>query len=136
MIGIGILGAYTSAYQDTALSLGKQLVKEDPLLPTGLQDAITPASQNLRNVAFIISLMALLIYGLIVYKWYIAILLPISTLMVIMPFLKVIFIPRPNTTFYKNRIKFDLEKRMKRYEYKGDKRRARTAQLNITKLEC
>lgn len=122
MIGIGILGAYTSAFQDATLYLGKQLAIDNSssLSSTGLQDAITPKGQNFRNILFLILLVILLIYGFIFYSWYIAICLPILTLVIIGPFLKVIVMPKPKSIFYKDKIRINLERRLDGYEHNKD----------------
>ncbi len=137
MIGIGILGAYTSAFQDATLYLGKQLALDNSssLLSTGLQDAITPKGQNFRNILFLILLVTLLIYGFIFYSWYITICLPILTLIIIVPFLKLIVMPKPNSTFYRDKIKINLERRLESYERNKDVLKTETIRFVLEKFK-
>lgn len=137
MTSVGVLGAYTSTFQDATLYLGKRLALDNSnsLLLTGLQDAITPKGQNFRNVLFLILLVVLLIYGFIFYNWYIAICLPISTFMIIVPFLKAIVMPKPNSAFYKDKIKINLERRLKSYERNKDVLKTEAIRLVLEKLK-
>ena len=76
----------------------------------------------------------MLIYGLVFYKWCIAIFLPIITAIGAVPLLKLIVMPKPDSEFYKNKIVMSLEKKIIHYEFKGDTARAKVAQAVLDKL--
>lgn len=114
----GFLGAYTINFQETTLALGKKLVPEN-LTVTGIQDAITPKSQTVRNILHLVLLLSIFIYGLFFYKWYVAITFVIVTFFLIIPILKKI-LPKPSSDFYERQIKKDLLKRQAKYKEIND----------------
>lgn len=114
----GILGAYTQNFQKTTLALGKKLAPDNPSLPTGFQDAITPKAQTLRNIVFFILILGILVYGLVFYKWYLAIAFTISAFLLTV--ILMIVLPRPESDFYIRKIKQDLLKRKSQYKKTGD----------------
>lgn len=95
--------AYTMKFQQATIYWGKKIAPDNKLLPTGLQDAITPKSQTYRNLLcpflFIIAAVA----GFIVYRWYMAILGPISVF-IGSAFVSGVMRWQPNSSFFKEKI--------------------------------
>ncbi len=115
----GLLGAYTMNFQKTTLILGKKLAPDNPLLPAGFQDALTPKLQTVRNVTYFMLVLVVLIYSLIYYKWYYAAGFAGLTFFVMTPILK-IALPKPGSDFYEQMIKKDLLKRQAQYSEAGN----------------
>ncbi|MFC1620175.1 hypothetical protein ACFL45_09540 [Candidatus Neomarinimicrobiota bacterium] len=115
---IVLYSAYTLAFQGATLYWGKRIASDNPYLPTGLQDAITPPQQTRRNILMFILLPVALIAGFLVLKWYWAIL---SGLVVLISrrFAPVLF-PGPQEPYYKERIISSLQTRRKKFENAGD----------------
>ncbi len=122
ILAAGLLGAYTSRFQQTTYALGKKLTEDNPLLPTGLQDAITPKIQTVRNIIYPSLILVIFAYGIIFYKWYWGLGFAVLTFFVVIPILKLIF-PRAGSDFYKEKIKGDLLKRLAQYKKTGDENR-------------
>ncbi len=59
---------YTMAFQQATLFWGKSLAPSDELLPTGMQNAITPKIQTIRNFLTPVFLLAALVGGIIFVK--------------------------------------------------------------------
>jgi len=116
---VGLLGAYTMNFQKTTLALGKKLASDNPLLPTGFQDAITPKMQTARNIIYPILILAVFVYGIIFFKWYWGIGFAVLTFFIVIPILKLI-LPRAGSDFYKEKIKKALLKRQAQYRKAGD----------------
>ena len=118
----GLLGAYTMNFQQTTLALGRKLVSDNPSLPTGYQDAITPKMQTARNIIWPILIVVVFFYGLIFYKWYWGLGFAVLTFFVVIPIMKLIF-PRAGSDFYKEKIKRAMLKRLAQYKKAGDENR-------------
>lgn len=70
----GIIASYTNKVQATTLWAGKILAGNEfaEQLPTGFQDAITPKSQNTRNLLLPILLISILVFGSF-QAWYLGV---------------------------------------------------------------
>jgi uncharacterized protein YneF (UPF0154 family) len=118
----GLLGGYTMNFQKTTLLVGKKLAPDNEFLPRGMQDAITPESQNIRNILFPISILAVLIIGFFITKWYFAILITLGTSIVVTPICQQ-FMPKPESKHYLDAIKKGLTKKLELYKRKNDTER-------------
>ena len=121
VLSSGILWAYTSNFQRTTLYLGKKLAQDNPHLPTGMQDAITPEAQNWRNIISFLLLAGIFVYGIVFYRWYwsFGFILLIPAVSGITKML----IPKAGSDYYKQKIKQDLLKRRAKYANTGDAER-------------
>lgn len=126
--------AYTKNMQLTTLALGKQLAPDNPLLPTGLQDAITPPWQTRNNVVMFVLWGGVLVYGLAIFEWYWALVGFALFLFVLVPLCSVLLMPRPGSSHYVNLIWRSLGKRLEEYYATGNKARAEAAHLVLDRL--
>lgn len=62
-LGSARLSAYTRAFQGATMGWGKALAPDNPLLPLGMQDSITPKAQERRIVLSIFLFVALSLIG-------------------------------------------------------------------------
>jgi hypothetical protein len=131
VLGTGLLIAYTMKFQRAKLAYGKKIAPKDPLLQTGLQDAITPKVQTIRNILSGVLLLIILIYGVIFYVWYLGVVFALATFFIVSPILGQ-FLPKDDSDFYKQRIRKDLVKRQAKYRQAGDTIRE-TAIANIVR---
>jgi hypothetical protein len=134
ILASGLLGAYTMNFQQTTLTLGKRLLSDNPFLPTGFQDSITPKVQTARNIIWPILIGVVFVYGLIFYKWYWGIGFAVLTFIIVIPILKLI-LPRSGSDFYKERIKRDLLKRLAQYKKAGDDDREEAMTEILTRFD-
>ncbi len=146
-MGIGFLGyvffmlfsacwiAYTLNMQKTTLALGKQLVPDNPLLPRGFQDAITPPSQDRNNSVMFVLLPAVLVYGFILFKRYWAVIGFAMCFYVLTPLCSVLFMPRPCSPHYVNIIRRSLQRKLDDYLAAGDQVRLEAARFVLDRLD-
>ena len=134
VIATGLLGAYTMNFQKTTLSLGKMLAPDNEFLPNGLQDAITPRCQTIRNLLFPVLLLAIVPVGLFVMQWYYAILIALLAFGVVTPLCQQV-VPRPESQHYLNSIKKALAKRVEVYKKANDATRGFAATSVLRDLE-
>jgi len=108
------LSAYTQAFQGATLYWGKLLAPTNPLLPRGMQDAITPASQNVRNITSWLMHLGLLIGGFFYFRWYFV--LGVFVLALLLSFfIYILIIPASNSSYFLQRILSSLKRRKARY---------------------
>lgn len=68
---LSVMTGYTMVIQVTTLALGRLLVSESVFIRgTGLQDAITPKRQTVRNIVVMILFVPLFILTTYAYAWY------------------------------------------------------------------
>lgn len=115
----GTLGAYTLNFAKTTLNLGKRLAPENPFLSRGFQDTITPPLQTIRGITWPILILGILVYGIVLYKWYFGIGFAILTFFVVIPILKNI-LPKADSEFYIRRVRKSLLERQSLYIKFGD----------------
>jgi hypothetical protein len=122
-------------FQETTLLIGRMLIPPHvhDVLPAGLQDAITPKAQTSRNIGYFILLIVLLLYGVIFIKWYVGVVVLLSTFIGI-PIMK-IFLPQAGSPYYTTKIIKDLHKRKSEYEKSGDTMRKMAIQEIISLWE-
>ena len=129
-----LFGAYTINFQRTTLSVGKKLTPDNVLLPTGMQDAITPSGQTTRNLVLPLLILVIFIYSLIFFRWYLAFVFAILTFFVITPIFKA-FMPKPESNFYLRKIRRNLGRRQETYKTNNDVLRAAMITGIITKCD-
>lgn len=135
LVGSACFSAYTKNMQQTTLALGKQLASDNPLLPAGLQDAITPPWQTRNNIAMFALWAGVLVYGFVIFEWYWALLGFALLIFLLMPLCSLLLMPRPCSSHYVNLIRRSLEKRLEDYRAIGDEARAEAARMVLDRLE-
>ena len=109
IILISFFNSFSMRFQSATLYWGKKLQPDNELLPRGMQNAITPSFQNFRNIFLPISIIAIMIIGLIFFKWYIALLSgPIAF---IIGGLFTTLLPKPESKYYYDKIRNVLLKK-------------------------
>ena len=106
--------AYTQGFQRATLFWGRRLASGNEYLLTGLQDAITPRAQTIRNIIVLILFLSFAIAGVIMIGWYMALLGPI--IMFFLAGFLLRLMPKPEFGFYEKKISRSLEKRRAAYE--------------------
>jgi hypothetical protein len=66
-----VLNAYTMRFQGATLFWGKAIAPHNPLLPRGMQDAITPSWQTARNLLNWPLLFVVFVGGAWLHAWYV-----------------------------------------------------------------
>ena len=115
-VGTALLGAYTRAFQKSTLHWGRRLSTSES--GTGLQDAITPPAQTLRNIASLILHIAVLSGGLYYLGWLAGIGLFVGTFL-----LGAVFgamMPSPESRFFIGSIVRSLADRRKKFQAQND----------------
>lgn len=130
-----IFTAYTLNMQKTTLAIGKRLAPDNPLLPTGFQDAITPQSQDRNNTTMFILLPVVLLWGFVLFKWYWVLLWFGLFFYVLTPLCSALFVPRAGSAHYVNQIRRSLVKRLNEYRQTGDKAREEALLEVLSRLD-
>lgn len=160
ILAVGALvGAYTLAFQRATLYWGRKLVgapDEAEIIAQkvaegmseaeargfamghsafgrGAQDAITPRSQNFRNILLLACLLFALIGGWIMFKWYIGIAAFVGTFIAIR-LLKAVF-PKDHSEFFRKRIRKQLYLRCESHKAEGDLMRLEACHHFLAKLD-
>lgn len=127
--------AYTLNVQRTTLELGKRLAPDNPHLPSGLQDAITPSWQTRNNLIMYGLWILAAIQAFVSLPWYGALLLvPICFFMGV-PLVSRLAVPAPMSAALVNKIRKDCEHRVRVYEKTGDNLRAEALSEILNKLD-
>jgi hypothetical protein len=121
---LSTLTGYTMVIQGTTLALGRLLVSKSSFIRgTGVQDAITPKMQTIRNVAAMILFVPLFILTTYTYAWYHALWVIILTFFASTAF-PIILGMRAGSVRIVSIILSDMEKRRKAYLKSGDELRS------------
>ncbi len=104
--------AYTKNMQGTTLSLGNQLAPDNPMLPTGLQDSITPPWQTRNNMLMFGLIVVILVYGFAILPWYLALVGFGLFFFLLVPLCSVLLMPPVGSPHYLNLIRQSLKKRL------------------------
>jgi hypothetical protein len=131
ILTFGILGSYTKNYQFATLNIGKEISKTD--LQTGLQDAITPPIQNMRNIISLLLLIFIFVLSTYIYTWYWALCITILTFFIV-PHIFDFFIPKYDHPYYLKSIIHNMEKRIIKYKINEDSIREFAATRVLDKL--
>jgi hypothetical protein len=107
-------------WQGATLYWGKALAPYNELLPRGMQDAITPRSQTIRNLLVYAAIVSLLAYGFTYFSWYV----PLSVLFGTLFCSGAIglMLPKPESPYFQSRIRAQLVKRYRHYQTTGETR--------------
>lgn len=103
-----------------------------PMTKGGFQDAITPKSQSLRNIVFTFAILAMLVLGIVYFRWYWGLVGFFGTF-ILTSILKS-FLPGGDSSFFREMIISSLRDRMLRYEAQDDLRRAEACAEMIRRL--
>jgi len=121
---LSALTGYTMVIQGTTLALGRLLVPGAAIInETGLQDAITPKIQTIRNIVSMFLYVPLFILTTYSYAWYHGIWVIIATFLASTAF-PIILGMRAGSTRIVSMILSDMEKRRKDYQKSGDELRS------------
>ena len=132
---LSALTGYTMVIQGTFLALGRLLVYKSTLIKgTGVQDAITPKMQNVRNIMAMILFVPLFILTTYTYAWYHALWVIIATFLASTAF-PIILGMRAGSVRIVSIILSDMEKRRKAYFESGDELRSNTISDLINRIE-
>lgn len=114
---------YTMVIQGTTLAIGRLLVSKSGSIPgTGVQDAITPNRQSIRNIAVMILFLLLFILSTYAYAWYHALWIIVVTFFASTAF-PIIFGMRAGSSRIVTIILSDMERRRKAFLVSGDELR-------------
>ncbi len=131
---IAVSSAYTRTVQKATLYWGKVLSPNSPLLPRGLQDAITPPMQTVRNLLNMIFYLMILVVGLTYFHWYWAIGAFVATFL-LDAFIAVVMMPSPNSLIFFNQILRSLADRRAKYQAASDQLRVEAIDEILLKLK-
>lgn len=132
---LSALTGYTMVIQGTTLALGRLLVSESALSRgTGVQDAMTPKMQTVRNIAVMILFLPLFILTTYTYAWYHALWVIIVTFLASTAF-PIILGMRAGSSRIVSIILSDMEKRRKAYLESGDELRSNAIIDLIKRIE-
>jgi len=120
-------------FQEATLYWGKWLALGNPLLPKGMQDAITPRVQNLRNILCFLLFPAIIILGLIHFTWYVA-LIGLAFAWFGSGIIGVLLLPKSESQYFKKKLERSLVRRRARYIRRDDVERAEAADHLIKQL--
>ncbi len=121
---LSALTGYTMVIQGTTLALGRLLVYKSNLTQgTGVQGAITPKMQNVRNIIVMVLFVPLFILTTYTYAWYHALWVIIATFLASTAF-PIIFGMRAGSSRIVSIIIKDMKKRKKAYSKSGDELRS------------
>ena len=132
---LSALTGYTMVIQGTTLALGRLLVSESAFIQgTGVQDAITPKMQTIRNIAVMILFVPLFILTTYTYAWYHALWVIMVTFFASTAFPIILGI-RAGSRRIVSIILSDMEKRRKAYLESGDELRSNAINDLIKRIE-
>ena len=121
---LSALTGYTMVIQGTTLALGRLLVPGSAIINgAGLQNAITPKMQTIRNIFAMILFVPLFILTTYAYTWYHGIWVIVATFLASTAF-PIILGMRAGSRRIVSIILSDLEKRRKAYQKSGDELRS------------
>jgi small-conductance mechanosensitive channel len=121
---IAVFTAYTFNLQRTTLAIGRKLAPQNPLLPTGMQDAITPPWQTRNNILMFAGWAAYAVLCFTMLAWYIALGLLLGTFCMGVSVVSLYLVPRPMSKKFVNKIRQSMEARRTGYKKAGDQQRA------------
>jgi hypothetical protein len=132
---LSALTGYTMVIQGTTLALGRILVYESTLIQgTGVQDAITPKIQNVRNIIVMICYVSLFILITYTYAWYYALCVIVATFLASTAF-PIILGMRAGSPRLVSIIIRDMKKRKKAFSMAGDELRLNAISDLIDRIE-
>jgi len=133
---IVLFSAYTRNMQETTLAIGKKLAAENPLLPTGMQDAITPPWQTRNNILVMVGWGVYAIVCFVTLTWYVAILVLLLSFTVALSIATILLVPRPMSPNLVAKIRQNMEIRLTGYKQTGDSPRAAAMQQVLRRFDA
>lgn len=132
---LSALTGYTMVIQGTSLALGRLLVYESTLIQgSGVQDAITPKMQNVRNIIVMTFYVPLFILTTYTYAWYHALWVIVATFLASTAF-PIILGMRTGSPRLVSIIIRDMKKRKKAFSKSGDELRLNAISDLIDRIE-
>ena len=132
---LSALTGYTMVIQGTTLALGRLLVSESSIVQgAGLQDAITPKMQAIRNIGAMILFVPLFILTTYAYAWYHGLCVIIVTFFASIAF-PIILGMRAGSARIVSIVLSDMEKRRKAYQEAGDELRSNAISDLINRIK-
>ena len=129
-----LLIAYTMAMQKTTHGIGRLLMNKSVDVPgAGVQDAITPKSQTMRNLLMFILILVVFALTTYQYAWYHGVWVVLVCFFG-SPLLSIIFGLRPGSPRLVASIAKDMNKRRQTYLNSNDTLRAEVIGVLISKL--
>nr|VFK80261.1 MAG: hypothetical protein BECKSD772D_GA0070982_10978 [Candidatus Kentron sp. SD] len=134
-LACAFLWAYTRGFQEATLFWGKRLGEGNELLPsTGMQDAITPPSQNTRNTVMFASFLALPIVGVHQLGWAIGLGAFFGSFIV--SSIVRAFLPKADSTFFFQMILQGLANRRAKFAHHSDTLRVEATDAVLEMLKA
>ncbi|MFH1335484.1 MAG: hypothetical protein ABII96_03115, partial [Candidatus Zixiibacteriota bacterium] len=109
---VALFSAYTKSVQETTKEIEKKLVKDDPSIPIGIQDAIMPDWQPRNNLLLMGGMFLFVIGCFYFFRWYIAIPVFLATFFLVMGISSIFIIPKPMSPIIISKIRKNLEVRL------------------------
>jgi len=129
-----LLWAYTRGMQEATLFWGSRLGEDNPLLPrTGMQDAITPPVQNVRNIVALSSLLAIPAVGVWQLGWVAGLVGTIAMLAASAVIRS--FLPKPQSLYFSQVIIRGLSRRRDLFAGASDEHGVQAADAVLTRLK-
>ena len=110
---VSLFNAFSMRFQAATLFWGKKLQPDNELLPRGMQNAITPSFQNIRNLFIPISVIVIIVLGFIFFEWYVA--LSSGAVTFILGGLISNMLPKPESNYYYRKIHKVLLKKKNKF---------------------
>jgi len=129
-----IFTAYTMVFQRATLFWGKKIAPDNKYLPAGLQDAITPKWQTIRNVVVPFLFIGSAVGGIILFRWYMALVGPL-VLVLISTTISGGMLPKPDSMFFKDRILKSLNRRLDGHRRRSEEQRILAMEEIIKRME-
>lgn len=129
------LGGYTKNVQATTLELGKKISIDDPNLPTGLQDAITPSWQTRNNIIFFIVVALFGVQCFVALPWYYAVGTFLVVLLFGVPLISLTVVPKPMSKSIIQKITANLQERRKGFEKRGEQAKVEAAEFVLDRIK-
>ncbi len=133
---LSVFSAYGKNMQATTLKIGRELLPDVPLLPTGLQDAISPQLQTRNNILIGAGWAGYAFLCFLWLKFYIAILVLLGTFFFGVSAVSYLgLVPRPMSHRFTARIRRSMETRLNGYKNSGNKIRIAAAEEVLRRFD-
>jgi len=99
------------------------LSPDNPYLPRGMQSAITPAAQTLRNISMFVLWITTAILGFTYSGWLAAVVAVVGGTLA-SGMIGVLLLPKVDSDYFRTRIRKSLESRLSKYRQSGDQIRS------------
>lgn len=118
-----VLGSYAMQFYAATLYWGKRLEPDNPFLPRGMQNAITPPSQTNRLIIVFSLFIVTAILGYVHSGW-LTLFMSVFGCFFSMSMIGTLFMPKADSVYFRDRIRKDLERRLHEFRRTGDHTRA------------